>query len=233
MLHFVRIFHISGILLVFCLAACVRLPVIHGNQALPENFHQGGQLFVIDSLHSEIRLLVYRDGPLARLGHNHVITGKLAGEIYVAESLASSGFRIEIPVQSLEVDLPGPRSEEGADFASVVSESAREGTRRNMLGAALLDAVQFPEITIQSATLQGSAEQMQVSALILIHGRLQTLHFPAQVQYGKEQIVITSSFSVLQSGLGLQPFSILGGALRVRDAMDIRVRIVAGRNSNG
>jgi hypothetical protein len=40
-------------------------------------------------------------------------------------------------------------------------------------------------------------------------------------------LTVIAAFRVLQSELGIEPYSILGGAIRVRDAIDIRVRLVA------
>lgn len=196
-------------------------------QSLPASYHQGGKRFEIDLERSEIRLLVYRDGPLARLGHNHVITGRVQGNVYVAERIEDCGFRLEIPLDLMKVDLPDPRSEEGADFASIVTESAREGTRNNMLGKQLLDMEKYPSIKVQSFGLAGNFDQPQVKALVLIHGALQELNFPAQILPGEKELKISASFRILQSELGLQPFSVMGGALRVRDAVDVRMKLLA------
>jgi len=190
---------------------------------------QGGKAYLIDTNASEIRLLVYREGPMARLGHNHVMTGRVLGEISVSETAAASGFRLEIPLESFAVDLPLPRSEEGAEFTAEVSDGARQGTRNNMLGAELLDAVQHPVIHIESLTLNGPRWNPDVIASITLRGVTSELKFPAAVVEQNGAITITASFRVLQTDLGLQPFSILGGAIRVRDAIDIRVRLLARR----
>src|SRR5574341_806669 len=48
--------------------------------------------YVVDAKASEIRLLVYRDGPLARFGHNHAVVGRVRGEIRAGETARGSGF---------------------------------------------------------------------------------------------------------------------------------------------
>lgn len=191
------------------------------------SLNHGGKQYIVDTQASEIRLLVYREGLLARLGHNHVMTGKVNGDIIVSETAAASGFRLEIPVESFVVDLPLPRSEEGSEFSTVVSEGARQGTSKNMLGADLLDATQYPMISIESVAMSGSRWNPDVIAHVMLRGITSELQFPATVLEQNGLITITASFSVLQTGLGLQPFSILGGAIRVRDAIDIRVRVLA------
>src|SRR3970282_837515 len=93
------------------------------------NVPSSAPAYAVDPQGSEIRLLVYRGGPLARFGHNHVIVGRVRGEIRAGDGAAASGFRIEIPVDSFVVDPPAARAEEGEEFAAQVSEPARRGTR--------------------------------------------------------------------------------------------------------
>lgn len=185
--------------------------------------------FVVDSRASEIRLLVYRDGPLARFGHNHVIVGRVRGEIFAGDTAATSGFRLEIPIDSFEVDPPAARTEEGTEFAAEVSEQARAGTRENMLGAGVLDAANHPLIRVESAALVGPGWNPTVTARVTLRGAARALRFPAAVFQQDDTLAVIATFGISQTRFGLQPFSALGGGLLVRDAMDVRIRLVARR----
>lgn len=186
-----------------------------------------GKRYIVDPQASEIRLLVYRDGPMARVGHNHVMAGSVRGELRVSDTAAASSFRIEIPVESLEVDAPALRAEEGDEFSATVSDPARKGTRDNMLGVDMLDAAHYPLIRIESVALLGPRWNPDVTARITVRGKTSELKFPAAVFDGHGLITVIAAFRVLQSDLGMKPFSILGGAVTVRDAIDIRVHLVA------
>ncbi|MGB7596870.1 MAG: YceI family protein, partial [Gallionella sp.] len=188
--------------------------------------HQGKR-YIIDAQASEIRLLVYRDGPMARVGHNHVMVGRAQGEIRAADTAAASGFSIEIPVDSLQVDAPALRAEEGEDFAASVSDQARKGTRDNMLGPDVLDAAHYPLIRIESVALRGPRWNPDVDARITVRGRTSDLKFPAAVFEQRDSFTVIAAFRVLQTALGMQPYSVLGGALSVRDAIEVRIRLVA------
>ena len=216
---------------ILALAACQTLPdsAAPGNGAAITNVKatHSGQRYRIDTQASQIRLLVYRDGPMARVGHNHVMAGPVTGDIYVSDTAAASGFRIEIPVESLQVDAPALRVEEGVEFAAALSEQARKGTRDNMLGAEVLDAVHHPQIVIESDALSGPRWNPDVSALITVRGKTSTLKFPAAVFEQAGELTVIAAFTVLQTELGMTPYSILGGAVTVRNAIDIRVRLVA------
>ena len=220
----------SAVLFALLLGACQAPPPapIAQTQAVPAVMPAlHGKRYIVDMRESEIRLLVYRDGPMARFGHNHVITGRVRGEIGVSDTAADSGFRLEIPIESLSVDEPVLRAEEGDEFAATVSDQARKGTRDNMLGANILDAAHFPAISIASDTFVGPRWNPDVTARVTLRGRTSELRFPAAVIEQRGSLTVIAAFPVLQSDLGIVPYSILGGAIRVRDEIDIRVRLVA------
>lgn len=192
----------------------------------------GAPRFAVVPHASELRLLVYRDGPLARFGHNHVVVGRVEGEVRAADTAAGSAFRIEIPVGSFAVDHPAARAEEGAEFAAEVSEPARKGTRENMLGVEVLDAARYPFLRIASVALAGPRWNPTVTARVTLRGVTRDVRFPAAVFESGDTIEIIASFRVRQSDFGLKPFAVFGGGLLVRDALDIRVRVVARRATN-
>ncbi len=184
---------------------------------------------MVDPQASEIRVLVYRSGPLGRFGHDHVIVGRVQGEVRAGESAAASGFRLEIPVASFEVDPPAARAEEGPDFAEPVSAQARAGTRENMLGSAVLDAARYPLIRIESIALAGPRWGPTVTARVTLRGVTRELRFPAAVFQSGNALTVMAAFRLTQSDFGIVPYSILGGGLRVRDVLEVRIRIVAHR----
>jgi hypothetical protein len=212
------------------LTACQTLPLTDTASPAPHASMPTshiGKRYIVDPQASEIRLLVYRDGPMARFGHNHVMIGQVRGELDVSDSAAASGFRLVIPVETFVVDAPLPRGEEGEEFSAHVSDQARKGTRDNMLGPDVLDALHYPEIRIESDSLVGPRWNPSVTAHITVRGNRSELQFPAAVIEQSGSLTVIAAFHVLQSDLGIKPYSVLGGAIRVRDAIEIRVRLVA------
>lgn len=216
-------------------AACQTLPPPGDTAVLAEpvqaevNVPSGASRYTVDPQASEIRFLVYRDGPLARFGHNHVVLGRVRGEIRAGDAAAASGFRLEIPVETFAVDPTAARAEEGNDFAAQVSEPARRGTRENMLGPDMLDAATYPLIRIESIALVGPAWNPSVTARVTLRGAMRDLRFRAAVFRQDESLAVVASFRIYQSEFGIEPFTTLNGGLRVRDALDIRIRLVARR----
>lgn len=179
---------------------------------------------------SELRLLVYRGGPLARLGHNHVILSReLRGEVRVPDDGAHVTFTLTFPVATLAIDEPQARADEGADFDSRPTASDVEGTRRNMLGPQVLDAAQFPEIQLVANGASGGPEDWRVRVRAEVRGRAQDVDVPVRVERVGDEIHARGELRLAQSALGITPFSVAFGALQVLDEMTVRYSIVAQR----
>jgi hypothetical protein len=184
---------------------------------------------------SLLTILVFRAGPLASAGHNHVIASHtLSGTIYVPQDVAGTSFEVHLPVDSLTVDETSLRAAQNSpDFPPDVPESAREGTRRNMLGAALLDAEASPQIVLRalrsadSSSLPGEAGVLQARIEVSVRGHAHTLLVPVRYGHGVATVTASGDIALKQSELGLTPFSAMLGALQVQDEMRVRFQIVA------
>ncbi len=184
----------------------------------------------IDSQASLLTVRVMRGGPMARLGHNHVIAARqIVGEVELATRLEDSRVSLRIPVALLTVDEPALRVAAGADFAADVPDSAREGTRRNMLGEALLNAARFPGIELRSESIRAAGSGWLLVARVEVAGHSSTIDVPLQVTRSDAVLVATGGLALRQSALGLQPFTVMMGALQVVDEMQVEFRIEAHR----
>lgn len=182
----------------------------------------------VDPQESSLRILVYRGGTMARLGHNHVISSAdLQGQIWRGATAESSGFEIEVPVNTLIVDDNAARSEEGEDFPLNVSEDAKAGTKANMLRPTLLDGEHFPKISIRATRITGSAASPDVVATMRIKDQTREIRLPVMLSEADGALVVQGSFDIRQSDFGITPLSIAMGALTVQDTVKIKFRLVA------
>ena len=111
------------------------------------------------------------------------------------------------------------------------SDAAREGTTSNMLGKAVLDAATHPLIRIESVALTGPGWNPTVTARVTLRGATRDLRFPAAVFRQGDTLTVIASFQISQSAFGIEPFTTLNGGLRVRDAIDVRLRLAARREN--
>ncbi|MEZ5557027.1 MAG: YceI family protein [Pseudomonadales bacterium] len=175
---------------------------------------------------SELTVLVYREGPLARFGHNHVIASHaLSGVLALTDPVAGSHLLITVPAASLEVDPPALRAREGRDFAAHISSDARAATRTNMLGPRVLDAQRFPDMEVEISSPAGTPSSMHATALIRIRGMESEHKMTASVLEDSSGLHIESAFAIAQSSLGLEPFSVAMGALHVADRLQVKVSL--------
>lgn len=188
----------------------------------------GAQLYRVDPDGSTVTLRVHRAGRLAALGHNHVITSTAeTGRAWTTGEPEGSGFEVRVPVAGLVVDDPAARAAAGADFPGEVSDAARDGTRRNMLRAEVLDGEHFPEIVVSADALGGSWAQPVVTARVTLKGTTRTIEIPLAIERGTDTLAARGSFRILQSDFGITPFSVGGGAIAVADAVDVAFEIRA------
>lgn len=179
---------------------------------------------------SELVLRVYRDGPLRQLGHNHVIVSDaLQGWLDVAAAAGTARFRVELPVESLRVDEPARRAAAGPDFAAAVSDADRDGTRRNLLGPGVLDAASYPLLVVTGETAWPAAPDGTVRLQIEVKGAPHTLDVPVLARATVDGVEVRSDFAVTHAELGLVPFSVAMGAVRVREDIDVQLHLTALR----
>lgn len=177
---------------------------------------------------SELRILAYRAGPLASLGHNHVVvTRALSGSILLGETVGTSSVRLEFPVASLEVDDPDLRAAEGPAFEGSIPPDDIAATRMNMLGPKLLDADSYPVIRIESTFVEGDLPTVTISARVAISGSEHPLEVPASVNTFDGGLVAVGRLRLAHSAIGLEPFSAALGTLRVAEQLQLSFRVVA------
>ena len=190
----------------------------------------GATVYALDPEKSQVEILVYRGGALARFGHNHVMTSKkLAGQVWTNPELEKSGFDISFQVQDLVVDDAEARRAAGSDFPPEIPQADKDATRTNMLKPEVLDAERFPEIRVQASKVEGNLSAPQVVAGISIKGVRREIVIPVALSVEPSQLSAQGEFDVLQSEFGIKPFSAGLGALQVQDRLHVRFKIVARR----
>lgn len=188
-----------------------------------------GRRFTVDSQASRLLLIVRAEGPMARLGHPHVIGGNvISGEVVLAEPFRDSALRLSADVGGLQVDRPDWRAAEG--LAPVVDDEDIAGTRRNMLSAELLNARRYPVIRIESIAISGPRWQPDIQARVSLAGETRELTVPVALEFDGPSLTASGRLVIRQSDFGLTPYSAAGGALRVSDEVLIRFRIEAAAN---
>jgi polyisoprenoid-binding protein YceI len=191
--------------------------------------HAADKVYTIDAGASDVHWLVYKAGAFARLGHNHVIAARaLTGSVTVDDrNLSRSSFELVIPVAELTIDEPALRAGLGADFASVPTADDVAGTRRNMLSERVLAGDTFSTIRITGRGPEGAANAQTLKLTVELLGRTVDLTVPTKVEVTADGIVATGQFELNHADLGMQPFTVMMGALQVGEKLSFSYRVVA------
>ena len=188
----------------------------------------GVPVYRIDGGHSEIRLLVYRAGPMSKFGHNHVmVNGAVSGWVATVDGMQGATLSLRIPVAAFVVDDAAARAAEGADFTEEVAGDARDGTRHNMLSEGCLDGDRYPNITLTSRSFAMVEGKPVATLAVTVAGHESTLVVPFALEVSAERVSGSGTFVLRQSDLGLVPFSILLGALQVQNDITVKFSLVA------
>jgi len=203
----------------------------HSPIAAPATMHAGTQALQVDPGRTVVTVIVRRAGPLAKLGHDHVITSAdESGSVWLGSTPAGSSFELTLPVERFEVDLPEARAAAGPEFAAPVPDDARAGTRHNMLRAEVLDGEHFPIITLRSAAASGVWPQPIVRVAVTLKGVEREQEIPVIVERDAQGVVARGELRPNQTDFGMTPFSVAGGAIQVADALEVRFEIAASSN---
>jgi hypothetical protein len=207
-----------------------RPPAVAPRSALPSPPVDGAR-FRIDPAASDLRVIVYRGGPLAQFGHNHVlVAGDLRGDVQLAPVPARSTFSLEFSPAAFIIDPVEARLEEGPDFEAQPSAEAIEGTRANLLGPRVLDAERFPEITMRSAGIQGTLPHPIVTVRIGLHGVERDVSFPIDLEHDGDRLVAKGTLLLSTPDFGIPSFTVMGGGLKVQEEVKIKFLLVAARD---
>lgn len=181
----------------------------------------GAPVYRIDPQTSMITVVVRSGGPLARMGHGHAIAARnISGYAAPARGHADFGFRLD----EMTVDEPAVRALSG--LPGTVPADAIAGTRANMLGR-VLEADRYPVVQLRAQQPGHAAGTMRLA--VTLHGVTRSLDVPASLDVGPTSLSAAGRFNLRQTDFGIKPMSVLGGALVVRDEMELSFRIHATR----
>jgi hypothetical protein len=192
---------------------------------------RGTPVYDLNPDQSKLRAYVYRAGPMARQGHNHIIVARDWQGALALETGRPGEARLDlrIPVAALEVDPPGVRQSLGGAFAERLDQSVREGTRGNMLAAERLMADRYPVIGVSLAGVTGELPRPILTLRVRARDETTEVRVPVAVKRNGERIRAQGRLILSHRELGMTPASAAGGALRVAEPITVEFDLVGKR----
>ena len=162
----------------------------------------------------------------ADLSHDHAIqaVGWSGKAKWDPEEYSSCNISLSVPVNNLQVDNPEIRQLAGIE--GTLSESMRKDVKKHMLSDIQLDAEQYPMISFQSTSCEGSGNAMTLKGNFTMHGTTNTISVPVTVS-DTDGLRLKGSFPVKATDYGIKPYSAMFGAVANKDEMKITFDLVA------
>jgi polyisoprenoid-binding protein YceI len=163
----------------------------------------------IDTARSAITVRVDKSGLFSAFAHNHTIRAPLAsGSLDPAKRTAMLTFN----TQEMKVVDEGVKDSERADI------------EQTMKGEKVLDVQRFPEIRFASTSITPQdGGHFQVRGDLTIHGTTRAVEFP--ISFSNRHYV--GSVKLKQTDFGITPVTIAGGAVKVKDLIEVAFDIVS------
>lgn len=173
---------------------------------------------------SEIRILIYRAGLLSKLAHNHVVVSHhCEGEIlWDRENPAATKGQLQVPLDSLSVDLEEHRHQIGGDFETYISPSDVTAVTEKMLGYDILDAAHYPWVKAEITGAEGNWPNFTLQTLFTIRDVTHPLAIPFTVVHEDHPWKAYGEFYIWQSHFGIKPSQFMMGTVKVQDRLTLR-----------
>jgi polyisoprenoid-binding protein YceI len=187
--------------------------------------HAAHDAYQIDAAQSRVTIAVGKSGAFSfAAGHAHEVSGPIqSGSIDVdPDDPTRSHVRLVIDATALRVT----GANEPPDDRPKVQEA--------MESEKVLDAARFPHISFES-TAVSNARRTNASLDAVVAGQLtirdvkRPVSVPVHVDLAGATLKATGRFPVKQTEFGIKPISVGGGAVQVKDTLDIAFTIVALR----
>jgi hypothetical protein len=165
---------------------------------------------------------------MAAIGHSHVISIEdFGGELTLRSDLAEAEWNLNFAVADLVIDDPELRARHGEEFESVPSEDDKAGTKRNMLTDRVLNGEVYEQISLNGRGAFGSLARAELPVSIQMLGRTIEQSFPATITIDSDAVTVEGEYRLTHADLGMEPFSLFGGAIAVGENLDFTYRIHA------
>jgi polyisoprenoid-binding protein YceI len=183
--------------------------------------------FNIDPASSSLTIQVFRNGVLALLAHDHILTADgIAGRVlYDAASVQRSSLQLSVPVASLIVDDPEHRKRAGLD--GTISQSDISSIRDIIMSADYLDEPIFPRVVATAVKVNGELPVLSVGLSVRIKQSEKVYTVPVRVTPDGDTLRASGELYLAHSDFGMKPYTSLLGLIAVQDLVLVKFDIVA------
>lgn len=165
---------------------------------------------------SEFKVYVWKAGIASGFAHDHVMSVKdFKGQVlYDEKDPGKSSVFIRVEAKSLKVLDPKVKASDKAKI------------KKSMDSDEVLNVKKYPRITFKSTKVEVKKSGLKVTGKMSLCGKTKSLSFPVKIEKKGGKLVATGAFKLRQTEFGMTPYSALLGAVKVKDVVDVKFKIV-------
>jgi polyisoprenoid-binding protein YceI len=186
---------------------------------------QGGT-YQVDQAASSVFIQVGKGGLFSFAAHDHEVAAPaLAGTVVLDQNDAGkSSVSLDFDAAALKVTGKG---EPAKDVPEVQAA---------MLSERVLDVQRYPKITFRSTRIAVASKAadrltLNVAGDLTLHGTTKPVTTRVEVGIKDTTLTATGTTRIRQTDFGMQPVTVAGGTVRVKDELEVSFRVVARRTS--
>jgi polyisoprenoid-binding protein YceI len=181
------------------------------------------ECYAVVARQSRLVLKVSAGGLLSAFGHNpKIVLRDLRGEVWFApDAPEQTKVKLAVSLNALEVT---------GDVKTSDRREIEKNTKEDVL-----EVDRFPDAFFESASVSrwnnggGGMFEVAVDGQLTLHGQTETTSIAAHVSRLGESLRVRGAFQVSQREFGIRPPSLAGGALKVKDDVEVEFEVVAQR----
>lgn len=186
----------------------------------------GPRTYTLDNK-SSLVVQTWKEGAAARLAHDHAIEARAFSGEATFDPAHPELLSISVTAQtaSMVVDADGPRQR--LNLPLNVPDKDKDTVTDVLKGEETLDVKKFPTVTFKStAASVGADGAIMLTGDFTLHGVTKSVKLPVTIDVKDGGVVGKGSFKLNTSDYGIKPYSAFLGAIKVRDEVQIHLRLI-------
>jgi polyisoprenoid-binding protein YceI len=175
--------------------------------------------YILGPKDGTVLVMTGRDGPAARMGHNLTLEATRWNATVVVDVQDPSRSKV-----TASVDAGSLVVVEASGGPLGLSDSQRVEVE-DIVREKVLGSGRHPRITFRSTAVSGDARRVSVTGTLSIGRRTRPITLELRATGAKLPRIVATA-AIVQTEFGIQPYSVLRGALRVADTVDLSVEVL-------
>lgn len=188
-------------------------------------------VYQVDAGRSRADVVVRRAGSLRTFGHDHVLTVRSIEGYVMLGDPAAAGSRADLVVGLTDIVIDDAAARSVYRLDTEPSEADIAGTGRN-LHDEVLETATWPRARIGITITEPGSNPARCEVTLEVKDTYYTMPVDVWLDYDDSELRARGLFDLRQSDIGIEPFSLLGGALSVSDRIEISFLIGARRTDS-